>query len=215
MTEPTVVMVYVEDGLEQAAWEELQRQWVHAQLRLTTRRDRYAYADTIRMLWPAPGELVVVEQDVIPPAGSIWALLNCTARWCTHRAWTGHRFHDDTLQLARFSPALRQDLPWLADAALARDQPMDWVRRGLTNLDPNSNEATLRRYGRRACLRPDASGGVLLTEGGRRPSGVDWVTVDSHLSAELRKAGERPHVHEPPPQHLHDYQARPVNRVEE
>lgn len=210
-----VFVVYREEGLEPDALAGARDQWPEVQLRLTTVRDVYAYADTVRMLWAYPADMVVMEQDVVPPFGSIPALFGCPEPWCTHPGWTGHRFHDDTLQLAKFSWELRRRKPDIAEAALAGDHPPNWVRKGLTNLDPNANEATMRRYGRRACLRPDASGAALLTYGGRKASAVNWVTVDSHLARELRAAGFAPHVHQPPPEHLHDYEARPVNVAEE
>lgn len=213
--EGTVIIVYREGGLEEATLTACRDQWPDVQLRLTPTEDIYAYADTIRMHWPYPQPIVWVEQDVVPPPGSIAALFACPEPWCTHRGWTGGQYHDDTLQLAKFSSQLRQAHPRLCDAALARDDNSRWVRNGWTHIDKDANPATLARYGRRACLRQDAFHAQMLLARHRKPSSVNWVICDSTLARELRKAGYSPHVHEPPPHHLHDYQARPVNVAEE
>lgn len=215
MSDACVFVVYREGGLEPATRAAVTTQWEHVQYRLTTVHDIYAYADTLRMLWPYPADWVICEQDVVPPLGSIPALLNCEAEWCTHRGWCRPRYQPDTLQLAKLSWSLRRRHPELADAALAGENPASWVRKGWTRLDPQANAATLNTYGRRATIRPDASGATLYQAGGRLSSTVNWVTVDSHLARQLYGAGYTPHVHEPPPRHLHDYDARPVNIAED
>lgn len=215
MAEPCVFIVYREGGLEASALAAARDQWPAVQLRLTTVRDIYAYADTLRMLWSYPADMIVIEQDVVAPPGAIGGLFRCPQPWCTHPGWTGNRFHDDTLQLAKFSWEWRRRHPEIADAALARDDSRIWVRRGWTNLPPDTNAATMNRYGRRACLRPDAVVAQGLVGPGRRASTTNWVVCDTALAREIRAAGFRPHVHEPPTEHLHDYVARPVNVAEE
>lgn len=168
--------------------------------------DPYAYADLLRRLWREPGDLVVVEHDVIPPVGSITALLDCMRPWCTHPHWVATRYVDDSLGLARFHRGLKHAMPDLADRALARADHRVYTRLGLTNVPANASPATLDRDGVRACLRPDASFPLDSDGRPRPPSTVDWTWCDTALSRLLRHLGITPHVHQPPTTHLHDYQ---------
>jgi len=203
---PIVVIPHVLDGLRNETVEAVYEQWPGALLHPLRSDDPYAYADAIRFYWRTLGDLIVCEQDVVPPPGAIRRLIACDCAWCTHRHWLGTRYHDDTLGLAKFSWALRRRLPDLADAALAREDPRQWVRKGWTGLPADTNEATLNRRGRRACVRPDASEAAASFAAGRQVSTVDWRICDSMLARQLRGAHVLPHVHEPPTHHLRRFQ---------
>lgn len=46
--------------------------------------DPGAYARLIERLWGHQETFVVVEQDVVPPAGAIGELIDCPHLWCSH-----------------------------------------------------------------------------------------------------------------------------------
>lgn len=62
--------------------------------------------------WHRPGDLVVVEQDIVPAPGVVADMLACPALWCTspYRGHRGQR-HADALGCARFSAALKRTVP--------------------------------------------------------------------------------------------------------
>lgn len=180
-----VIVPYVAGGLRPEVAREVLRQVPSAELAQLEPEDEFAYADLLRALWREPGDLVVCEQDVIPPPGAIRGLLMCGAEWCCHPGWVQDRYQLHTLQLARFSADLRARLPDLADFALA---PSRWWRPG----------PALRR------------GEVDLWPEGRPevwPTAVEWWRADSALALQLLRAGVRACVHLPAPRHLHDYGA--------
>lgn len=77
-----------------------------------------AYARLLLDLWRRPGDVVIVEQDVIPPPYAIANLLRCTSGWCTHPMLHGEKVATDLLGLAKFSDALKRLCPQAGEAAL-------------------------------------------------------------------------------------------------
>lgn len=168
--------------------------------------DETAYADALRALWSEPGLTVIVEQDTVPPDGSIQRLIDCPWDWCTHPHRVGGRLQIDTLGLVKFSARLKRRHPDLAHLALAREDHEWFTRQGWTGVSKDANPATMRRYGRRACLRPDAPIPDSWRDPAQRPSTVAWWQCDRYLAAQLRSLKYTPHVHLPETNHLHLYQ---------
>lgn len=65
--------------------------------------DEGAYCQDLLELWLRGGDLLIVEGDVLPPAGAIAGLLACPRPWCAHAVWTGQRYDPYTLGLVRFA----------------------------------------------------------------------------------------------------------------
>jgi hypothetical protein len=76
------------------------------------------YARLLIELYVDPGDLVIVEQDVVPPEGSIARLLDCDYAWCTHPMLHGGERKIDLLGLAKFSAGLKRMWPYAFEAAL-------------------------------------------------------------------------------------------------
>lgn len=81
--------------------------------------DHLSYAGVLRDLWARPGEWVMVEQDVIPPAGALAGMLGCRHEWCTLLHFIGSHWDTRTLGVARFSLPLRLRMPALIEGAVS------------------------------------------------------------------------------------------------
>lgn len=68
--------------------------------------------------WSAPVDLLVVEQDVIPPPHSLWAMHRCRYWWCTVPYRVGADPAAGLLGCARFALSMRRRWPTLARRAL-------------------------------------------------------------------------------------------------
>jgi len=141
----------------------------------------FYYSDLLRKLWREGGPLVIVEQDVVPPPGSIAQLLACPEEWCGHMLPAQGRLISQSFGLVKFSAALIERLPLLMDKAMARPP---WLRtmRSLKLGEPN-----------------------LFPEGGEPtwPSTVAWPSCDIYLGRDLMASGVAWHRHEPAVEHLH------------
>ena len=82
--------------------------------------DLYAYGRTLARVAAESLDLIVVEQDVIPPRGAIAGLLACPDGWCGHRIDCGNGPADATLGLARFGRQLLRRHPDLFVRAAGR-----------------------------------------------------------------------------------------------
>src|SRR6266704_1510216 len=137
MAPPLVVICALKGRLFPEVEAAVAEQWPDYAIHLDEPHPLASYADFVRTVWAGPGDLVLVEGDSVPPAGSIARLLECERPWCSHPSWVGERYLDDTLGLVKFSLGLRQVLPKLADQALARGI---WRgqshNRGLTDFQP-------------------------------------------------------------------------------
>src|SRR5579859_1112290 len=141
----------------------------------------FYYADLLRRLWRELGPLVIVEQDVVPPPGSIAGLLGCPQLWCGHMLPAPGRLISQSFGLVKFSAELKARLPLLMDTAMARP-PWYRTRRCLKAGEPN-----LFPEGREA----------------EWPSTVAWPSCDIYLGRDLMASGVEWHRHEPPVEHLH------------
>lgn len=115
---PTVCVPYVKGMLRSETHGRVFRSWPTARFVELPAKSPTAYAKLLVRLWAEPGDLVVVEQDVVPPAGSIKKLLRCRSLWCTHAYEGRYCDLDDMLGLARFSAALKTAYPFGMEAAL-------------------------------------------------------------------------------------------------
>lgn len=184
-----VVIIAVDGGLRPETLAAVEEQFPAVELAIQGRGERFALADDLRRLWREPGDLVVVEQDNIPPPGSIRRLLECPRGWCGHLGPCGGRLQPMTHQLVKWSESYRRRFPDAADVALGRDVQAE----------------------RGHCAPTGHSWGWDLHDPRSWPSRVGWITVDSVLARQLQRHGEPWHQHDPPVGHLHDYTARPVN----
>lgn len=100
--------------------EAVQRQWPRWQTILTPRGDPQAEAAALVKLWGRPGDLVVIQQDKVPPPGSIHRLLECVHPWCGHETPIDGRLHRETLGLVRWRGELKLRWPDLMRSALTR-----------------------------------------------------------------------------------------------
>ena len=160
------------------------------------------YADFVRVAWRGPDDLVIVEGDVIPPTGSIQALLDCPRPWCSHPSWVGDRYLDNTLGLVKFSFGLREVLPQLAEWALT-GQSWRWGprNRGLEDFRPREHLGEIGVDASVLGVWPELAG--IAHEMARHP-GTDAhpKAIDMRLNYELAKARVGLHVHQPPAPHL-------------
>ena len=178
-----VAYFYVAGRLDHRALRALHEQYpAHAIYRQRAEHPT-DYADDLRQVWRMPGDLVVVEQDVVVPRGAIAELLACDADWCTHPHWTGERYDTQTLGLAKFSAGLRFVYPHLADRALAGP----W------------------RQGPGPALPADGAQPVLSEDPRQWPTTAPWTECDSRLAVLLNREIGPPCVHHPPTLHLHPY----------
>lgn len=178
-----VILPYVEGGLRPETRREVLAQAPAAELIELPRNDPLAYAELLRRRWREPGDLVVVEQDVVPPPGGIAALLSCPRPWCSFPGWIEDRYHSGTLQLAKFSQLLRLRHPHVADYALA---PSGWWRE-------------------RPALRAGEVDPWPEDHPELWPTVVGYLTADSALRSRLARSGVLICEHGPDPVHLHDY----------
>lgn len=210
MTARVVAVVHTEDGLCTGVVAHMDNEWPAAEYHLTTRRYAFSYADVLRKLWRRPEcDLVIVEQDVIPPVDALHNLFECENRWCTHPHWTGEHHQLDSLGLVKFSWQLRESLPMLADVVCCNPDVRYWVRRGWTNMPKDCSVAQLNSAGKRAAITQHGDLFQGNTPPDWWPTTHDWMGLDTDLSRALRAAGHTPCVHEWPTVHLHDYEAAP------
>jgi hypothetical protein len=147
------------------------------------------YADLLRRLYHEPGDLIIVEQDVVPPPGALRGLLDCPGLWCGHRLPFEGKLNYGTLGLARFSAELKRLLPLLFDYALARPP---WLRQMV-------------------CLKPGEPNAFASHDPRDWPSTVGWPWCDSLILRELETRGAHWHEHSPPVEHLHDWAGEPAS----
>lgn len=208
---PRVVVVHTENGLRDEARRDILDQWPLVDWALTPTLNPFAYGDVLRRLWPHSGELVIIEQDVIPPQGGIADLLACARDWCTFPHWTGERYTTDTFGCVKLGWILRLSFPMLPHVLYAKPDPRYFVRRGWTKFACDVSPQMLNsRLGRRATLRDDLAFGTWPENWTRRPTTHDWLGLDTTLFSQLKAWKIEPHVHDGVTTHLHDYEANPV-----
>lgn len=214
MRYPAVVLVpHTETGLYHETERAVERQTHGACFELTPRLNPFAYADILRAHWRVPGDLVIVEQDVVPPPGSIYRLVSCTEPWCSLLVWYGNGYIATSFGCCKLGHELRAVMPYLADAVYGKPDSRYWTRRGWTDIPHDCSVEVLNSAGRTATLRLD-SGMLGRTHSLQlRPSTCDFLSVDSALFAELQARNIHVHTHMEIATHLHDYDANPVGSL--
>jgi hypothetical protein len=202
-----VIVPHTEDGIRPEVRAELERQGAQLVPLLTPRRDRFSYAEGLRRAWDGTSDLVVCEADVEPAPGALEVLWGCSHLWCVHRLWIGTHYDTGTLGLVRWSARLMRDVPDLMHQVAAPMDPRYWVRRGWTAIDPDCSVATLNSAGKRAPLLRTAPSAAAAPWVALRPTTRDSLGMDAAIVSTLLGYGVEPHLHEPPPNHLHDYEA--------
>ena len=118
--EPRVVVPYVLGMVRDETIAELDRQWAGVLPVRIDPADDYAYGELVADLWAQASTLVICEQDVVPPPGSIAALIDCPQQWCVHEMPFEGRRLAPTLCLAKFAGSLMAARPRLARQALSK-----------------------------------------------------------------------------------------------
>ena len=116
----TVFVPYVVDMLRDATMDAVLAQAPAARFVPIDPADPYAYGRTLTRVAAESLDLIVVEQDVIPPPGAIAGLLACPDGWCGHRIDCGNGPADATLGLAKFGRQLLRRHPDLFVRAAGR-----------------------------------------------------------------------------------------------
>jgi hypothetical protein len=90
----------------------------------TPREDDESYARVLIDASRLGGDLVVVEHDIVPPAGAIRGLFSCPHPWCYHLVELQGRLTPATLGLAKFAAGLTLRWPgWMAEALQGAGDP--------------------------------------------------------------------------------------------
>lgn len=92
--------------------------------------DTGAYARLVERMWGRHEAFVIVEQDVVPPAGAIDELIYCPWSWCSHCYDDPSYQRAPMLGLCKFDGVLGVQLPEVATSVL-RDShhhrdPVHW-----------------------------------------------------------------------------------------
>lgn len=68
-----------------------------------------SYYEALVGWWEQPGDLVIVEQDVVPAEGVVDEMLSCEFEWCSSPIWIdqGHLLYGWGLGCVKFSQDLR------------------------------------------------------------------------------------------------------------
>jgi hypothetical protein len=149
-----------------------------------------AYWEALTEWWQQPGDLVIVEQDIVPHPDVVAEMLGCPSGWCSSPF------------LVRAAPRMRL---WIThDGVTSVRPPLATPDRWLTD--------GLGCVKFSAALRQEFPEAAVSVEG-------PWWRLDTHLSQLLRGYGLVPHLHEKSV-HLHDYSVRrspprmvPIGRV--
>lgn len=199
---PLVVICALRDRLFAQVRAAVLTQWPEYAVHLDEPYPLRTYADFVRTVWAGLGDLVIVEGDVVPPAGSIEALLTCPHPWCSHPSWVGDKFLDNTLGLVKFSESLQLAHPFLADNALAREQwrGNDW-NRGLESYRPAKHLGYVDVGSSVLAVWPELSRRAMARVF-ERGTTAHPKAIDMRLDYELGKAKVRVHVHQPAAEHL-------------
>jgi len=210
MVQPNVVCVFTEQGPCSQTEAAIQLQWPATTYITTHTTDPFAYGSVLRHLWRQRGELVVIEQDVVPPPGSIHRMLTCARGVCTMPIRLHNSVSSLTFGMIHFGAAFRVKFPDALDTLYAAEDHRYYVRRGWTDLPYDCPPAVLNRAGRKACLRSDVKLPYDPHDHRQWPTTHDWIGLDATFFKWYAARGYHVHVHDGQLGHLHDYTENPV-----
>lgn len=82
-------------------------------LPLLDRTNTHAYGEMLYQHWAGQRDLVIVEQDVVPPDHAVERFNACSMPWCTHPYLIEDYVGDMVLGCTRFTARLQRQLPHL------------------------------------------------------------------------------------------------------
>lgn len=89
------------------------------------------YAGKFLAWWNTPGDLIVIEQDIVAPPGLITELAACEDVWCSVRYHVGDGRYTTGLGMAKFSGILKRAHPWAGHNIVAdprgSGRMVDWI----------------------------------------------------------------------------------------
>ena len=118
--EPLILVPYVQGMLHEETVQAITDSGYPYTLWPLNRDNPYDYASLFAAWWTKPGDLIIVEQDIVPPAGAIDAMVKCERPWCSHSYYCNNPMPAYGLGLCRFTWAIKQIHPTLGEQA-ARD----------------------------------------------------------------------------------------------
>lgn len=77
--------------------------------------DAEAYFRLLRALWGEPGDLLLIEHDIVPAAAVTGAMAACLRPWCTSPYRIAHSWLDEGLGCVKLAARLKQRHPRLMD----------------------------------------------------------------------------------------------------
>lgn len=120
MPEPLILIPYTAGKLHDETVDAVRAAGYPYTLWPIDAQDVYAYGALFADFWAKPGDLVIIEQDIVPPAGSITKLIECTYPWCSHYYYCNNPVPAYGLGMCRFTDTIKRRLPSLGEQA-ARD----------------------------------------------------------------------------------------------
>lgn len=120
LAEPLILIPYTQGKLHEETVEAARASGFPYTLWPINAQDVFAYGALFADWWVKPGDLVIIEQDIVPPAGSITALIDCTMPWCSHEYHCNNPVPAYGLGLCKFTDTVKRRLPSLGEQA-ARD----------------------------------------------------------------------------------------------
>lgn len=113
--ETTILIPYIK-GMLHPGTEHWAKIYTNTELVELDAGDDTAYWRLLAMAWRESGDLVIVEQDIVPPLDGIESMARCPRRWCTcvyeiaHGTWL-----DSGLGCVKFSARAKHHYPALMD----------------------------------------------------------------------------------------------------
>lgn len=129
--EPLIMVPYVHGMLHEETVEAVRAAGYPYALWPIDHTDPFAYGALFAQWWATPGHLVVVEQDMVPPPGSIEKLIACEHVWCSHTYSCDTQVPAYGLGLCKFSRSVKDTYPTLGEQAArsytGRARGMHWL----------------------------------------------------------------------------------------
>lgn len=114
----TVIIPCVATMLRKEVVAAVRAQFRNAEIVVQDEDKPLEYARDLRLWWRRPGDLVVVEQDVVIPPRSLRRLLACPHPWCGHLLPYAGQLLPAALGYVRFNGSLKLLYPELMESAL-------------------------------------------------------------------------------------------------